>query len=925
MNMLVKPRKTMTFLHTQFKYKALTLAMFSALTSGISYAQEQPQASADDAEVIEVRGLRNSLGLAADLKRNSDVVIESIVSDDIGKFPDNTTAAALQRVPGVQVFMGDNNEIVSPLIRGIGDIITTLDGREIFTGVGRGFSFQDLPAEALSGADVYKSSSADLLEGGVAGVINLKLHKPLKFKEGLTTSINTRLFNGSNEDSVSYTTGALVSNRWSTSDGDDMGALFNVSYSDINFDRPISFNCDPRSGNNGPAGGNGVILPTCVGGLNQFGDYQRPQFNMALQWRMPSGLELYADGIYTEYESRWETDFIFSDVFAASSITNVEKTENCGQYRVQGAGFGGGPNDPLQDLCIGKSATFNNVPGLASTQAKDSGTDQYLVATGARYTTDNMYMDFDLSYQRSHTHNRTIIVDIGKQISQVNVVVDAGGYGTTTMPNDPLSSAADFRFANGLFQDINDAVGTQLAAESNGIYYLEGGFFSELQFGIRYADRDSTFRANAPGGPGAPGGNRVTQVDSVGLPADFLVQSPSSISYINGGANWMTPNRDFLLDQTDKLRAIYGGPSGDPDFAPERNYDATEQTLAGYVQGKYETQIGGLNVDGLVGLRITRNNRDLTGTGLVRPAPTPENPNPAAVPTSVTNETSDTNLLPNLSAKIELTDDLQLRFTAAKTISQPSFGDLNPGLTYEVPLNANIRPNGGGGNPDLKPQKSTAYDTTLEYYFAPTSYVAAAVYYRTLKDRTLVQITPEVIDGIEYNISRPRNAADATLQGVEISGQVFLDTLSSDMPAFVNGFGVMANFTLADSEIQTKGDALEGLPLQGVSKYSYNLGLLYENEGVTGRLVYTHRSGYSEFLIGGALAPEGAGPVFNKVKANGRLDFSVGYDINEMFSVSIDGTNLTGEKYYSYFGTSAFPHDVRDDEKTFGLSLRAKF
>lgn len=908
-----------------FKFSAIALATLTAFSAQQSQAAQNEQDDADkEPEVIMVTGLRNSLGMAADLKRSSDLVVESIVSDDIGKFPDSTTAAALQRVPGIQVVMGDNNEVVSPLIRGIGDILTTLDGREIFTGVGRGFAFQDLPAEALSGADVYKSNTADLTQGGVAGVINLKLHKPLNFKEGVTTALNARIFKGSNEDSPSYATGALVSNRWSTSSGDEFGALLNVSYSDINFDRPVSFNCDPRSGSNGPAGGDGVILPTCVGGVSQYGDYQRPQFNTALQWRMPSGLELYLDGIYTEYKSRWESDFVFSDIFAAQSITNKKASTNCAQYSIDGAGFYAAENGQLQDLCIAESATFNNVPGLSSTQAKDSGTDQYLIATGARYKQDDYELDFDVSYQRSHTHNRTIIVDIGKQIDKVDVVVDAGGYGTTTMPGDPLSVADDFRFANGLFQDLNDAVGTMFAAESNGKYFLQDSFLKELQFGVRYADRESVFRANAPGGPAAPGGNRVTLVDSVGLPDDFLIPSPTSIPYINGGQKWMTPDRDFLLDHTDVLRDIYGAEPGDPAWAPERNYDATEQTLSAYLQGKYATEIGNFYVDGLIGLRATRTSRDLTGTGLVRPAPTDANPNPAAEPTTVTNSTSETTLLPNVSARVELTDDLQLRVTAAKTISQPAFGDLNPGLTYEVPLNANIRPNGGGGNPELKPQKSTAYDATLEYYFAPTSYVAAAVYYRTLNDRVMAQTTTETIDGIEYNISRPRNAADATLQGLELSTQMFLDSVFKDLPSALDGVGFMANFTLADSEITTDGDPLEGEPLQGVSKYSYNLGLLYENHGFTGRMVYTFRSKYSEALLN-TIRPVGAGAQFNMVKDTGRLDFSLAYDLSESLTVSVDGTNLTGNKYYSYFETEAFPHDVRDDEKTIGMSIRAKF
>src|SRR3546814_5319123 len=110
---------------------------------------------------IVVTGIRQSLSRAAEIKRESTAVVDSIVAEDIGKLPDLTTASALQRVPGVQVVVGGNNEIVGARIRGLDDIVTTLNGREIFTGVGRGFSFQDLPAEALAGVDVYKSSSAE--------------------------------------------------------------------------------------------------------------------------------------------------------------------------------------------------------------------------------------------------------------------------------------------------------------------------------------------------------------------------------------------------------------------------------------------------------------------------------------------------------------------------------------------------------------------------------------------------------------------------------------------------------------------------------------------------------------------------------------------------------------------------------------------
>ncbi|WP_375404517.1 TonB-dependent receptor [uncultured Sphingomonas sp.] len=911
----------------------------------VSAVAQEPQAGtvpggrrADAAEVAEedapvadiiVTGQRASLTAAADIKRDSALVVDSIVADDISKFPDPTTASALQRVPGVQVFIGDNNEPQSPIIRGIGDILTTLDGREIFSGVGRGFSFQDLPAEALAGADVFKSNSANLIEGGVAGVIDLKLRKPLSLKDGLTIGASAQAFYAKNPDKFGPLLSGLLAYHGER-DGQEFGALLNVSYSDLPFDRPISFNCDPRSGNNGPPGAGGVILPTCVGGLNQVGRYQRPQVNGALQWKPTPELELYADGLFTGYRSRNETSFIFSDIFAAESVTNVVPSDECGEFGIDGGGFYNGSitgSSPLvtggagrQQLCYAESARFNNVPGLTSTQARTTRTNQYLGAVGARYDADRVHLDFDLSYQESKTRNRTIIVDIGKQIAATDVVINDGGNGTTDMPGNPLGDPNDFRFANGLFQDINEGFGSLWAARLDAAYDV-GGFVRQLQAGVRYADRATNFQG-FQGGPAAPGGNRVTLVNSVGLPADFLRTSRSSIRYINGGQNWVAPDRDFLLDQTDVIRALYGAPAGDPAFQPTRNYDATEKTYAAYAQAAYEVELGGgARLDGLLGGRLTKTDRTLVGTGLIRPAPTPTDPNPSAVATPVETDTSDTDFLPNFSARLRLDQNLQFRFSATRTLARPAFGDLNPGLTYEVPNNANVQPNGGGGNPDLKPQKADALDATVEYYWGRSNYLSAAVYWRKLKNRTVSGTNPEVIDGVTYNITRPRNAGAATLQGLEVSGQTFLDFL----PGALSGLGAVANFTLADSEITTEGDILEGEPLLGVSKYSYNLGLLYERSKFTGRLIYTYRSKYNEFSIGNLVRPIGQVVGFNKVRGFGRLDFTVSYDVSENVTFSVNGTNINRSKYRSYFDQPFFPHDIRDDDSTYFVGIRTRF
>lgn len=894
--------------------KAALAAAISTIISGTAFAQGASEAaSLGSIEEIVVTGMRSSLERAQDIKRNSSNVVDAIVADDIGKFPDNTVAEALQRIPGIQVVNGANNEITSPLIRGIGDIVTTLDGRKIFTGVGRGFSFQDLPAEALGGVEVYKSNSANLVDGGVAGVINLKRVKPFGLKEGWTVAGSLRGQHGSEVDKTNLTGGVLVSNRFDTEVG-EMGWLANVSYSDKDFNRPTSFNCDPRSGNNGRPeweSGAGVVLPTCSGGQTQTGDYQRPQANTYFQWRPSDNLEVYADALYAGYESKSGTYFISADLFGAGNVTDAIATGDSFTAPVRGNGFYDANSTDMQELRLGASATFHDVPGLTSTQARSNETDQYVYGGGIKYTTEKLDLNVDLSRVESETSNRTTIVDVGKQIDAVNLIVNDNSHGTTVSPGNPLANREGFTFANGLVQDYNRAESEANALRFDGVFRLNDGFFTELQFGALYEDRDAAFFATPPGGTPAPGGNRVTLISDTDLPADFLVESPSSIPVINNGAKWVTPDANFLRDQTDVLRALYGADLGDPSWDPSRNYDASEQTAAIYLQGKYEVDFAnGMVLDGLVGGRYSSTDRTLSGTGRIDGELTP-----------VTRDTSDSHFLPNASARLQVTDELQFRLSYAKTLSQPFFGDLNPGLFYSVPENANVRPGGNGGNPDLKPQTSDAYDATVEYYFSDSTYVSAAVYYRTIEDRIAGGVEVENIDGIEYNITRPRNLGESTLQGLELSSQWFLDFL----PEGWDGLGVTANYTLADSSIDTKGDPLEGEPLLGVSKHSYNVGLLYEKFGISARVVYTWRSEYDEAHFGAGMLTPGDGAKFNSVKANGRLDFSIGYDVSENITVSLEGVNVNGGKYYSYFDTESFPHDIRIDDKFFGASVRVKY
>ncbi len=920
-------------------------------------AQDQTQnapptqaAAQDDSNPtdIVVTGIRESLAKAADIKRNSANVVDSIVADDIGKFPDRTVAAALQRVPGVQVTVGDNNEIVNPIVRGLADILTTLDGREIFTGTGRGFSYQDLPAEALAGADVYKSTSADLIEGGVAGQINLRLHKPFDFHDGLTVAATGRAQYTRNTHEVSPVLGLLLSDKWQTGLG-EMGLLADANYAQYHFNRPISFNCDIRSGTQGPPGAAGVAAPTCVGGLNNEGDYTRKQANVAYQWKPSANLELYANGLYTAYENKSASYFLIDDVFGGA-FSNVTKTDQCQNYNVNafhtvdqtGPAVPGGngfydnnlnsPTNPrgtgqTQNLCTAQSFTSTGHGGFTSTQAHHDRTRVWIISGGAKYDSGALSLAADVSYQKSRIRNQNFILDIFKAgngiTTDVQTNVDGG-----TVYNDTangLNDPANFALSP-LNQDNLKDKGKEFAAKADGVYKLDS-FLQNIQFGARYADHSAThqqFLGGTCGPDNAPVcGTLIQNVPFLARPG-FLIHS-SGIPTVDGGAGVIVPNQDLLRDPTlqDQLRALYGLQPGFPDFTADRSFSASEKTYAGYLQAAYNFPISGpVTLDGQFGVRYTRTDRQIAGASFVTPAPTAAVPNPAAVLTPFTAKTSDDDWLPSASARLRFGGGLQARFNYSRAIARPSFGDLNPGLSYLISTNLLILPAGSGGNPNLRPQRSDAYDATLEYYFSKNGYVAVGGYYKDIKDRVISQSQQETINGFNYNITRPRNVGAVTLKGIEVSGQTFFDFL----PGALQGFGVFGNFTLADSKVKTPGDVLFGQRLQGVSRYNYNIGGLYEKYGLTGRVVYTYRSHYYDENYGGTtLRPTGQTLVLNGVRANGRLDASIGYEISKGITLSLDGTNLTNAHYRSYYGDPAFPRDERFDDATYSLGIAARF
>jgi TonB-dependent receptor len=162
-------------------------------TSGASQDAGNPTPDTDRGEIV-VTGIRQSLANAQNIKRNSDTVVDAITAEDIGALPDRSVNEALQRVPGVSIsrfaapsdsahYSAQGSGVV---IRGLSYVRGEFNGRDAFAaGGGREIGFNDIPAEIVGSVEVFKNLTADLVEGGIAGTVNINTRKPFDSKKDL--------------------------------------------------------------------------------------------------------------------------------------------------------------------------------------------------------------------------------------------------------------------------------------------------------------------------------------------------------------------------------------------------------------------------------------------------------------------------------------------------------------------------------------------------------------------------------------------------------------------------------------------------------------------------------------------------------------------------------------------------------------------
>src|SRR5688500_2531986 len=221
----------------RFRSRALFTILGGSVLINPAFAQEP---AADEVPEVIVTGLRSSIESAQAIKLNADTFVDSITATDIGAFPDKSVAEALQRVPGITTSRlqssDDSNhfsaEPATVLIRGLTFVRTEINGRDTFSADGyRGLNFNDISPELMQGIDTYKNQTAEMIEGGIAGVVNLRTRLPFDGK-GQDIALTGRANYGDRSDEPTYEASGLYSNIWETDVG-RFGAMVNGAYSHI--------------------------------------------------------------------------------------------------------------------------------------------------------------------------------------------------------------------------------------------------------------------------------------------------------------------------------------------------------------------------------------------------------------------------------------------------------------------------------------------------------------------------------------------------------------------------------------------------------------------------------------------------------------------------------------------------------------------
>ncbi|MGH8131786.1 MAG: TonB-dependent receptor, partial [Steroidobacteraceae bacterium] len=795
---------------------AVAMALFGR--NGAVHAQQSTAATApnpNDLQEVVIYGIRASLRDSLQTKKAATGVEEVLTAEDVGKFPDKNLAEALQRVPGV-VTQKDFGEGERINLRGTISTLTnvTLNGHGLSTAdwfildeqnATRSFNYLMLPADLIGRVEVEKTAQADVQEGGIGGTVNVETRKPLDLQP-FTAYVSMEASRNARAGDTNPNATGLVSFK----DQDNrFGFLLAAIYQnlDIRRDGFEVLGYAPISGTNP------TLIPTLINSALFQQDRVRKGGNFDVQIRPTDQLEFNFNGLLSIFNAENQNQSWLADPQRA--VGNGGTISNCVvQSGACVAGTVSSLNNGTQDFAF----FYDSFHRIAETTSRNLDLD-------TKYTPDptwTLHMDIGWTGATGNTNPQlfpefgapgSFTYDFRNGAPQVHPI--ANGNGVTVNFANPNSFAFDFANDD---QFLNDDRETYLYADA--LKELNVGVLKSIKFGVKGTnhERDATGNYTTYGGFSAPILRQgiPTSSWSAGLaPGNFLsgISVPGSLTQA-----WIV-NPTFAAQVLGNQLNV----SGRIPY-PQGSFTVNEKTTGGYVMGNF----AGDSWRGNVGVRLAHTQENTTGAQFVA------NPNqPGVIPSlfgayiPVEASKSYNDILPSLNVAYDVTQDVVVRFAAAKVMSRPDYTDMVP----RVILNTGAL-SGTAGNPNIDPYRATQEDLSVEWYPDRDTAYTLAIYNKNLKnfivDNPETQILPfsgatapnalctvagPQLFNCPFAIDVRANGGNGTLRGVE----------AALTQRIWGGFGVQANYTYSDASLDS------GNPFPGNSKDTYNLTAYFEN------------------------------------------------------------------------------------------------
>jgi TonB-dependent receptor len=890
------------------------------------------QAGTDPAEAegpaIVVTGFRGSLAKALDLKQREAASTDSILAEDIGKFPDLNLSESIQRIPGVAL-QRDGGEGRQITVRGLGPQFTRvrINGMEALTTAGgadasggtnrsRSFDFNIFASDLFNAITVRKTAEATVDEGSLGATVDLRTARPFDYHGFTFTASAQADYNDLSKDTTPR--GAfLIADQFANG---TLGALVSVAYtkrkileegpSTVRWAPATSFAPGFQSVGGVSclnAAGTAVLSPApaaCAEAdaaqhprfprQDQFrSDQQRIGVTASLQWRPSDNTLISFDGLYADFKGTREERYLEAPSFSVgAACTAANRATSCGIADTEVV------NSQISNGVM-YAGTFNDVDLRVEDRFDRLDTKfKQLTLEGSQKFGDNVTLNLLAGHSSSDHKNpvqNTLTFD------QYNVDGYSYDYGA------PDGRSPVFNFGNANLTSPTAWVLSQIrlrAATAKNTYdtaqlglnwKLNDDFW--IDFGASYKkyrfDTTELRRQN----PASPATNQETVI-----PAAIAATPLTGFSQVAtiAGYTFLAPDyhaADAAFNFGDPA-AFNGAFALGPGPALGNNATVKEQDRGAFVQASFNHDFGGPVLRGNVGVRYVNTRSASTGYAIV-----------ANALNQITVKNSYGDWLPSANIVLEPVRNVDVRFAAARVMSRPSLGSLNPGSTINVSgANRTV----SGGNPFLEPFRASTYDLAFEWYFQPGGLISLALFQKnvgsfitTLQSRgtfdqnpyglpnSLLTAACGTLSGCDattiFTFSSPANTPGGPVKGFEINYQQPFKFL----PGFLHNTGVLLNYTGVKSKIKylnAAGAVVAINDLTQLSRRSANATLYYEDKFLSARVSGSYRSKY--------LTQIPAAEVGNDVQGTNstlNIDASIQFTLSRHLKITLEGVNLTDE------------------------------